>query len=73
MIKIELIFFKIFFCVSLQHKTYFLSKSAYPAGRGFTLTWLLAFTMSLAWLVCRVVGLSTSREKPLQQAACGFR
>ena len=29
--------------------------------------------MSLAWLVCRVVGLSTPREKPLQQAACGFR
>ena len=29
MIKIELIFFKIFFCASLQHKTSFLSESAF--------------------------------------------
>ena len=29
MIKIELIFFKVFFCASLQHKTSFLSESAF--------------------------------------------
>ena len=34
---------------------------------------LLAFTKSFAWLVCRVVGLFTPREKPLQQAAWDFR
>ena len=34
--------------------------------RGFSFARLLAFTKSLAWLVCRV-------EKPLQQDACGFR
>ena len=32
-----------------------------------------AFTKSFVWLVCRVVGLFTPREKPLQQAACDFR
>ena len=31
------------------------------------------FMKSFAWLVCRVVGLFTPREKPLQQAACDFR
>ena len=29
MIKVEIIFFKIFFCASLQHKTSFLSESAF--------------------------------------------
>ena len=33
---------------------------------------LLAFTKSFAWLVCRVVGLFTPREKPVQQAAWDF-
>ena len=33
----------------------------YPARRGFSLAWLLAFTKSFAWLVCRVVGLFTTR------------
>ena len=45
----------------------------YPASRGFSLAWLLAFTKSFAWLVCYVDGLFTPREKPLQEAACGFR
>ena len=31
----------------------------YPASRAFALAWLLAFTKSFAWLVCRVVGLFT--------------
>ena len=30
-----------------------------PARRGFSFTWLLAFTKSFAWLVCRAVGLFT--------------
>ena len=34
---------------------------------------LLAFTKSFAWLVCRVVGLFTPRDKPVQQAAWDFR
>ena len=38
----------------------------YPASRRFSLAWLLAFKESFAWLVCRVVGLFTPREKPLQ-------
>ena len=38
----------------------------YPASRGFSLAWLLAFTKSFACLVCRVVGLFTPREKPLR-------
>ena len=49
----------------------------YPASRDFSLAWLLAFTKSMAWLVCRIVGLFTPghapREKPLQQAAWDFR
>ena len=49
----------------------------YSASKGFSLAWLLAFTKSFAWLVsavvCRVVGLFTRREKPLQQAARYFR
>ena len=28
-----------------------------PANRGFSLVWLLAFTTSFAWLVCRIAGL----------------
>ena len=39
----------------------------YPASRGFSLAWLSVFPKSFAWLVCRIVGLFTSREKPLQQ------
>ena len=34
-------------------------------ARGISLVWLLAFTKSFAWLVYRVVGLFTPREKPL--------
>ena len=29
----------------------------FPANRGFSLVWLLAFSKSFAWLVCRVVSL----------------
>ena len=39
----------------------------YPASRGFSLAWLSVFPKSFAWLVYRIVGLFTSREKPLQQ------
>ena len=35
----------------------------YPTSRGFSVSWLLGFTKSFAWLVCRVVGLFTPREK----------
>ena len=35
----------------------------YPAVRGLSLAWLLAFTKSFAWLVCRIVGLFTPRER----------
>ena len=52
------------------HKTtsgVFLSSNSCRANRarGFSLVWLLAFTKSFAWLVYRVVGLFTPREKPL--------
>jgi len=44
-----------------------------PARRGFSLAWLLAFTMSFASLVSRVAGLFYKfQEKPLQRTACGF-
>ena len=33
----------------------------YTAGRVFSLVWLLTFTKSFGWLVCRVVG-SRKRE-----------
>lgn len=33
----------------------------YTAGRVFSLAWLLTFTKSFGWLVCRVVG-SRKRE-----------
>ena len=32
------------------------SSISYPTSTVFSLTWLLAFTKSSAWLVCRVVG-----------------
>ena len=32
------------------------SKICTAASRGFSLAWLLAFTRSFAWLVCRIVG-----------------
>ena len=35
----------------------------YRASRGFSLAWLLAFTKLFAWLVSRVVGLFTPRER----------
>ena len=35
----------------------------YPTSRGFSVAWLLGFTKSFAWLVCRVVDLFTPREK----------
>ena len=35
----------------------------YPASRGFSLGWLLAFTKSFAWLAGRVVSLFMPREK----------
>ena len=34
----------------------------YPASRVFSLAWLLAFTKSFGWLVCRVVGLFTCKQ-----------
>ena len=55
--------------IGLSHKTtlgVFLSISnSSLANRGFSLVWLLAFTKSFTWLVYRVVGLFTPREKPL--------
>ena len=36
----------------------------YPASRDFSLAWLLAFTKSMAWLVCRIVGLFTPGHAP---------
>ena len=36
----------------------------YPASRGFSLVWLLAFTKSFACLVCREVGFSRGVNKP---------
>ena len=48
-------------------------KEKTPARRGFSLAWLLAFTMSFASLVSRVAGLFYKfQEKPLHRAACGF-
>ena len=38
-----------------------------------SLAWLLAFTKSFAWVVCRVVSVFTPLEKSLQQAAHDFR
>ena len=45
----------------------------YPASRAFSLAWLLVFTKSFVYLVCRIVGLFTPREKPLRKAARDFR
>ena len=39
------------------------SKTCTAASRGFYLAWLLAFTRSFAWLVCRIVGLITLRRQ----------
>ena len=38
-----------------------------------SLAWLLAFTKSFAWVVCRVVSVFTPLEKSLQQAARDLR
>ena len=38
---------------------------AYPASRGFSFAWLLAFKKSFALLVCRVVGLFTGVNKAI--------
>ena len=38
-------------------------KRKYPASRGLSLAWHLAFTKSFAWLVCRVVSLLTPCEQ----------
>ena len=47
--------------LALKHRVTTLN--AYPASRGsVSLAWLLAFTKSFAWLVCRVVGLFTMRQ-----------
>ena len=43
--------------------TSFRTNVVYPASRGFSLGWLLAFTKSFAWLACRVVSLFMPREK----------
>ena len=39
------------------------SRICTAASRGFYVAWLLAFTRSFAWLVCRVVGLITLRRQ----------
>ena len=39
------------------------SRTCTAASRGFYLAWLLAFTRSFAWLVCRIVGLITLRRQ----------
>ena len=36
-------------------------------SRGFSLAWLLAFTKSFAWLVCRVVGFSQGVNEPTKR------
>ena len=38
--------------------------STYPASRGFSFAWLLAFKKSFAWLVCRVVVALWDVNKP---------
>ena len=38
------------------------SMNLYPASRVFSLAWLLTFTKSFAWLVCRVVGSMQERN-----------
>ena len=47
------------YCISLH----------YPALIGFCHAWLLAVTRSFAWLVCRVVGLFSPREKAAAEYA----
>ena len=47
------------FCVSLSATVSLETNPFYPASRGFSLAWLLAFTKSFTWLVCRVVALFT--------------
>ena len=42
------------------------TQQEYPASRSFSLAWLLAFTESFAWLVCRVVGLFAGAYKTNQ-------
>ena len=37
-------------------------KQLSPASRGFFLAWLLAFTKSFAWLVCRNVNKPTTQQ-----------
>ena len=42
--------------------------SDYPASRGFSLAWLLAFTKSFAWLVCSVVSFfNHATDKPRER------
>ena len=45
--------------------------SCYPASRGFSLAWLLAFTKSFAWLVYHVVDLFTPSEKRFSRFSWG--
>ena len=47
------------FCVSLSATVSLETNPFYPASRGFSLAWLLVFTKSFTWLVCRVVALFT--------------
>ena len=44
----------------------------YPASRGFSLAWLLAFTKSFSWLVCHVVGLLHPMRNLRSKPACYF-
>ena len=50
------------------------NRLSYPASIGFSLAWLLSFTKSLAWLVCRELSLFTPREflSPCQIPALYF-
>ena len=47
----------LWYSIEILRPLIFLSAFYYPASRGFSLAWLLAFRKSFAWLVCRVVGL----------------
>ena len=42
------------------------TQQEYPASSSLSLAWLLAFTSSFAWLVCRVVGLFAGAYKTNQ-------
>ena len=44
----------------------------YPASRGFSLAWLLAFAKSFSWLVCHVVGLLYPMRNLRSKPACDF-